>query len=92
MDSSKKQDSELIKIEGIGPKIAMILTNSGYGDFHNLAKARPEELKAVLIAAGSRFNSHDPSSWPHQARLAKDEQWEELKILQDELLGGKVGN
>ena len=92
MNGSKKQRSELTRIEGIGPKIAMILADSGYADFENLAKARPEELKAVLVAAGSRFNSHDPSSWPHQARLAKDEQWEELKILQDELLGGKVGN
>jgi len=33
---------------------------------------------------------HDPSTWPNQSQLAADGKMDELKILQDNLKGGKV--
>jgi len=42
-----------------------------------------------LDAAGPRYQMHDPTSWPKQSQLAADGQWKELKVLQDELDGGR---
>ncbi|MCL4138394.1 UNVERIFIED_CONTAM: hypothetical protein GTU68_040520 [Idotea baltica] len=80
---------DLKKIEGIGPKIASILNEAGVMTFADLAGADVDKLKEVLEAAGSRYKSHDPSTWPRQADLAAAGNWDELKQLQDELDGGK---
>jgi hypothetical protein len=33
---------------------------------------------------------HDPTTWPEQAKMAADGNWDELKTLQDNLKGGKA--
>ena len=33
---------------------------------------------------------HVPDTWPQQAQLATDGKWDELKVLQDKLDGGRV--
>lgn len=76
----KKDD--LTKIEGIGKKIAEILTASGIASFELLAKATPKKLRTVLDDGGKKFKTHDPSSWPKQAKLAAAGKWVELKKLQ----------
>ncbi|MCF3111147.1 glycoside hydrolase family 13 [Niabella sp. CC-SYL272] len=81
--------NDLTKIEGIGPAIAKLLEQEGIQNFKDLSKATIKKLKGVLDAAGSKFAMHDPKSWPKQAKLAAAEKWEELKALQQELLGGK---
>ncbi|MBZ4188740.1 helix-hairpin-helix domain-containing protein [Niabella beijingensis] len=81
--------NDLTKIEGIGPAIAKLLEQEGIHNFKDLSKATIKKLKAVLDAAGSKFAPHDPKSWPKQAKLAAAEKWEDLKALQQELLGGK---
>lgn len=80
---------DLSKIEGIGKKIALLLNRNGILTHKQLSKTSIKKLKEILAAAGSRFNIHDPASWPKQARLAADEKWEELEGLQKELKGGK---
>ena len=77
------------KIEGIGPKIAELLQNNGIKTFADLAGSEVERLKAILEEAGSRYRVHDPSTWPEQSQLAADGKWDELKVLQDELDGGR---
>jgi predicted flap endonuclease-1-like 5' DNA nuclease len=84
-----KGSDDLVIIEGIGPKIADLLKANGIGDFAALAAAKPEAIKDLLKKGGSRFGTADPSSWPNQAALARDNKWAELKKLQDELDGGK---
>ncbi len=79
----------LRKIEGIGPKIEQLLFDAGITTFAHLAKAQINAIKEILAAAGSRYRMHNPSSWPQQAQLAADNNWEELKILQDRLKGGR---
>ena len=83
----KKDD--LAKIEGIGKKIAEILTASGIASFEILSKATSKKLKAILDEAGKKFKTHDPTTWPKQAKLAAAGKWSELKKLQSQLKPGK---
>ena len=81
---------DLKKIEGIGPKIASILTEAGYETFAKLAKADPEKIREILLEkGGKRYAMHDPTTWPKQAELAAAGKWDELKKWQDELDGGR---
>ena len=87
--ASKDVKDDLTQIEGIGPKIAEILVKSDIKTFDELAKSSPEQIKEILVAAGTRYKMHDPSTWPEQAQLAADGKWDELKELQDRLNSGK---
>ena len=84
-----KTADDLKKIEGIGPKIAQLLTDAGIPTFAKLAKSEVKELKTVLENAGSGYRMHDPTTWPKQAELAGAGKWEDLKKYQDELIAGK---
>ncbi|HSF82927.1 MAG TPA: DUF4332 domain-containing protein [Anaerolineales bacterium] len=77
---------DLKVIEGIGPKIAALLQANGISTYAQLAKSSPGTLDAVLKSANLRFAR--PASWPEQARLAANGEWEALKQLQNELKGG----
>lgn len=81
---------DLKKIEGVGPAIEKLLNAEGITTFAVMSATAPERIKEILVAAGSRFGFHDPTTWPHQAGLAADGKWDELKKLQDELDGGKA--
>ena len=87
--AKKLKKDDLKKIEGIGPKIASILTDNNIGTFEKLSKAPVKKLEAILKEAGPRFSMHKPGSWPKQAKLASQEKWDELKVLQDKLDRGK---
>jgi len=80
---------DLTKIEGIGPKIAELLSNAGITTFALLAAAEDSAVQQVLIDAGPRFNQHDATTWNEQAALARDGKWAELRELQDRLNGGR---
>ena len=80
---------DLTKIEGIGKKVAALLEQNGITQFKALGKLSIKKLQLILDDAGSKFNLHDPSTWPKQAKLAADQKWDELKTLQAELFGGK---
>lgn len=75
-------------VEGIGPKIGEVFAAAGITTFAQLADADVEKLKTIL--ADNSLASHDPSTWPQQAALARDGKFDELKQLHDELNGGKV--
>ncbi len=83
-ESSKKDD--LAIIEGIGPKIAETLVAGGVSTFAQIADMKPEAISEMISEVRG---SHDPATWPKQAKLAAEEKWDELKTLQDELMGGK---
>ena len=78
---------DLKKIEGIGPKIAEVLAEAGITTFAGLAKMERDAIKAILDTV-STLKSKEPKTWPQQAALAADGKWDELKTLQDELMGG----
>lgn len=81
---------DLKRVEGVGPKIADIFVAAGIDTFAKLADSDVDKLKALLEEAGPQFASHDPTTWPQQARLAADGKFDELKTLQDELQGGRA--
>ncbi|TAG56025.1 MAG: hypothetical protein EAZ27_05815 [Cytophagales bacterium] len=88
--AAKPKPDDLKIIEGIGPKIEELLNNGKIFTFSDLANANFETLKTILVNAGSRFQMHDPTTWPQQSALARDGKFEELKKLQDELNAGKA--
>jgi large subunit ribosomal protein L21 len=77
----------LVKIEGIGPKVAKTLNNAGILTFEDLANAKVEDIQKMLTDAGLRMM--DATTWPEQASLAADGNWDELQSLQDNLSGGR---
>ena len=83
-----KQD-DLKIIEGVGPKIAGLLAEGGLDTWAKVAAATPEAIKEILTAAGPRYATHNPGTWPKQAELAAAGKFDELKTWQDELDGGK---
>lgn len=89
--ASKKEPklNDLKIIEGVGPKIEQLLKENGINTWDELAEAPVERLKEILDAAGSRYQIHDPSTWPAQAKFAAAGQWDDLKDFQEMLIGGR---
>ena len=80
---------DLTKIEGIGKKISELLVAENITSFKALSKVSTKKLQTILDAAGSKFAMHNPSSWAKQSKLAAAGSWDELELLQKDLLGGK---
>ena len=78
------------KIEGIGPKIASLINESGITTFKQLSKTKSEKISEILLAAGSRYKMHNPATWPEQASMAADGKGDQLKEWQEKLKGGKA--
>lgn len=74
-------------IEGIGPKTEAVFWAAGIFTFQQIADTPAERLNQILDAAGLRLG--DPTSWPEQARLAAEGDWEGLEQLQQRLKGGR---
>jgi len=83
-----KQD-DLTAIEGIGPATAKLLHENGIDTWKKLSEKTAEEIKEILNSAGSRFGLSDPTSWPKQAELAANGEFDKLREYQDYLDGGK---
>ena len=77
----------LRKIEGVGPKISMVLKDAGILTFSRLAETNVRLLREILDEAGIRIA--DPETWPEQASLAAKEDWQGLQTLQSTLKGGR---
>ncbi|MCB0527672.1 MAG: hypothetical protein H6565_12220 [Lewinellaceae bacterium] len=80
---------DLTVVEGIGPKIQELLYQYGIQTYRQLAETDVAKLKEILAAAGPQLAMHDPGTWPSQANLAANDQWEALKSIQGFLKGGK---
>ena len=84
---AKTTPDDLRLIEGIGPKIASVLSSAGVVSFAQLAAAEIEELRQMLSDAGVRIVF--PDTWPEQAALAAAGKWEDLAHLQSQLVRGR---
>jgi len=83
-------ENDLKIVEGIGPKISQILKNRGIDTWKALSETKPELIKEYLLQdGGERYRIHTPDTWPDQAKLAHEGKWDELKDLQDKLMGGR---
>ena len=83
----EKSADDLTKLEGVGPKVAKILTEAGYATFADLAKADPVEVDKVLDA--NKLQMLDSAGWIDQAKLAAAGDMEGLAKLQDKQKGGR---
>lgn len=86
--STDNTADDLTKVEGIGPKIAEIFQEAGIHTFADLAAKSEEDLTDILTEAGPRYASKNPASWPKQAKMAADGNWDELQEWQDNAKGG----
>jgi len=86
---SASKGDDLKKIEGIGPKAAEALVAAGVDTFAKLAKTDAAKIKEILVEASPRLAHLEPGSWPQQSELAAADKWDDLKVLQDKLDGGK---
>ena len=53
-------------------------------------ESEPDKIREILASEGDHFRVHDPGTWPAQARLASNGEWELLKEYQagdDDSLG-----
>ncbi len=85
---SEERD-DLTVVEGIGPKIQMLLNQYGIFTYRHLAEADVLRLREILSNGGPQLSMHDPGTWPSQANLASNDQWDTLKSVQGFLKGGK---
>lgn len=74
---------DLQVIEGIGPKIEDLCHGIGIRTWHDLSVTEVSLLRTMLADAGPRFRTHDPATWPEQARLLAEGRWAEFKALID---------
>ena len=79
---------DLTRIEGIGPKISGLLREAGISTFAQLAMTTTERLEKIIADADLSALA-DPTTWPAQARMAAEGEWERLDALQEELKGGR---
>lgn len=77
---------DLTIVEGIGPKIKLILNEAGIYTFQELSETSPEYISELLRA---HRLPNVPVTWPEQARLAALGDWEALKTLQQNLTAGR---
>lgn len=80
--------NDLTVIEGIGPAIAHLCINRGITTWWSMANADLSLLRSMLAEAGPKFQVHDPASWPQQARLLANGQWEKFQRLAEALRDG----
>jgi len=77
---------------GAGPRqgqISGLLNKNGIYTVAKLASTSIESLRAILDAGGSRFRIADAETWPAQAVVARDGNWDALKALQGRLKAGR---
>ncbi len=86
----KRGPDDLVRIEGIGPKVAKILNQAGIESFAQLAEAQVADIQPVLDKAGLQMMN--PEGWIEQAKFAAMGDWKNFEKLQQELKGGRKKN
>jgi hypothetical protein len=85
--SANQDADDLIKIEGIGPKVVKVLKEAGITTFDELAHAKTDDVQNTLNAAGLQMMN--PEGWIAQAKLAAKGDWAGFEKLQSELKSGR---
>jgi hypothetical protein len=73
-------------IDGIGPKVSIILRSAGVKTFKKLSTIKVDKIKEILETENPNLlRLTDPTTWSDQARMVSEGEWEALKVLQDSL-------
>jgi len=77
---------DLSFLDGIGPKVSAVLRFAGITSFSRLASTDIDKIREILEEENPNLlRLTDPSTWPEQARMAADGDWEALSALQNDL-------
>ncbi len=88
-ETTDSPDTEDLKvIEGVGAQEEQLLKYAGINNWEELAKADINFLRTVLEGAGQSYADIDPHTWPTQARMALDRNWDLLRDYQAQLKEG----
>lgn len=82
------EPDDLKVVEGIGPKMEQALNAAGITTYAQLAAASDADLLSAVEAAGMRL-APSLSTWSEQANFAANGDWDGLKALQSNLVGGR---
>ena len=83
----QNEADDLVRIEGIGPKVAQALNAAGIVTFAALAESNVEDIQKIVNEAGLKMMS--PEGWIDQAKLAAAGDWKGFEKLQAKLMGGR---
>ncbi len=83
----RNEADDLVRIEGIGPKVAQALNAAGILTFAALAESNVEDIQKIVTEAGLKMMS--PEGWIDQAKLAVAGDWKGFEKLQAKLKGGR---
>jgi predicted flap endonuclease-1-like 5' DNA nuclease len=72
---------DLTQLWGLGDKGERVLNAAGIKLFEQLAALSPSELERLIDATD--FRAHHPETWPEQARLAVQGDWEAIRRYKD---------
>ncbi len=82
----KKNKQDLKIIEGIWPKIEQLLNKWWIYSYKDLELSEISTIQNILENAWSRYTLHNPTTWPKQANIANNWNFEKLKTYQDKLI------
>ena len=74
---------DLQLISGIGPNVEKLCHGIGIRTWFDLSTTEVSLLRTMLVDAGPRFRTQDPSTWPEQARLLAEGRWLEFQQLSE---------
>ena len=72
---------DLTMIPGIGPNVERLCHGIGIRTWYDLSTTEASLLRTMLVDAGPRFSTHDPSLWPQMARLLSEGRWQEFRDM-----------
>lgn len=78
---------DLTIVEGIGPKVCLVLNQAGIYSYKQLSETEVTRLMEILERA--KYTYMDPVTWPDQAKLAAEGRIADLKIFQEQLRAGR---
>jgi predicted flap endonuclease-1-like 5' DNA nuclease len=87
---TRRMQDDFTHLAGIGQKISSILKNAGIKSFSKLAETDVKHINEILEKRNlSLLKKTDPTTWPEQARIAAEGDWEALANLQKSMKTAK---
>lgn len=85
---SASPGDDLTRIEGLGPAVSELCEGVGITSYAALAATDVATLRTMLDDAGARYQVHDPTTWPAQARLLAEGREDDFHQLVETIRGG----
>jgi predicted flap endonuclease-1-like 5' DNA nuclease len=74
-------EDDLTVIPGISGGVEELCHGIGIRTWYDLATTEASLLRTMLVDAGPRYSTIDPSQWPEMARLLDGAEWQRFKDL-----------